>query len=170
MTFIAKDSYDKQELLDCGEGKLFGDGKGRLPTPNMLMFDRINHISRVGGEFNKGKIIAELDIDPSLWFFDCHFKEDPVMPVCLGLDAMWQLVGFFLGWVGEPGKGRALGVNAVKFTGEVLKNVKITKYQIDMKRILKKQGAVVGLADGILFADKKIIYEAENLKVGLFKS
>ena len=95
MTFIAKDSYDKQELLDCGEGKLFGDGKGRLPTPNMLMFDRINHISREGGEFNKGKIIAELDIDPSLWFFDCHFKEDPVMPGCLGLDAMWQLVGFF---------------------------------------------------------------------------
>ena len=170
MTFIAKDSYHKQELLDCGQGELFGDGNGRLPTPNMLMFDRINHISSEGGEFKKGKIIAELDIDPTLWFFDCHFKEDPVMPGCLGLDAMWQLVGFFLGWTGEPGKGRALGVNTVKFTGEVLKNVKIARYQVDMKRILKKKGSVVGLADGILYADDKAIYEAEGLKVGLFKS
>ena len=104
-----------------------------------------------------------------MWFFDCHFKEDPVMPGCLGLDAMWQLVGFYLGWVGEPGKGRALGVNTVKFTGEVLKKVKIARYQVNMKRILKKEGAVVGLADGVLYADDKSIYEAENLKVGLFK-
>ena len=169
MPFIAKDSYSKEELLSCGEGLLFGEGKGRLPTPNMLMFDRIKHISTEGGEFNKGKIIAELDINPNLWFFDCHFKKDPVMPGCLGLDAMWQLVGFFLGWIGEPGKGRALGVNSVKFTGEVLTTAKIAKYEVSMKRILKKEGAVVGLADGTLYSDGKAIYEAENLKVGLFK-
>ena len=112
---------------------------------------------------------AELDIKDDLWFFDCHFKEDPVMPGCLGLDAMWQLVGFYLGWKGEPGKGRALGVNSVKFTGEVLKKVKMATYEISMKRILKKEGAVVGLANGILIADGKKIYSAENLKVGLFK-
>ena len=120
-------------------------------------------------KFAKGEVIAELDIESNLWFFDCHFKNDPVMPGCLGLDAMWQLVGFYLGWVGEPGKGRALGVNSVKFAGEVLKNVKIASYQIDMKRILRKKNTVVGLADGILYADNKTIYEAENLKVGLFK-
>ena len=133
------------------------------------MFDRITNIQGYGGRHNKGLINAELDIKEKMWFFECHFKEDPVMPGCLGLDAMWQLVGFYLGWIGEPGKGRALGVNSVKFTGEVLKNVKIASYQIDMKRILKKKGTVVGLADGILLADNKPIYEAENLKVGLFK-
>ena len=136
----------------------------------MLMFDRITNIQSDKGKFSKGLVEAELNIKKDMWFFDCHFKEDPVMPGCLGLDAMWQLVGFYLGWLGEPGKGRALGVNSVKFTGEVLKNVKIARYQVDMKRILKKEGAVVGLADGILFADNKSIYEAENLKVGLFKS
>jgi 3-hydroxyacyl-[acyl-carrier protein] dehydratase/trans-2-decenoyl-[acyl-carrier protein] isomerase len=135
----------------------------------MLMFNRITDIQDTKGKFNKGLIEAELDIINDMWFFNCHFKDDPVMPGCLGLDAMWQLVGFYLGWTGEPGKGRALGVNAVKFTGEVLKNVKIARYQVNMKRILKKEGAVVGLADGILFADDKKIYEAENLKVGLFK-
>ena len=134
------------------------------------MFDRITYIQNNKGKYCKGLVEAELNIKKDMWFFDCHFKEDPVMPGCLGLDAMWQLVGFYLGWLGEPGKGRALGVNAVKFTGEVLKNVKIARYQVDMKRILKKEGAVVGLADGILFADNKSIYEAENLKVGLFKS
>jgi len=134
------------------------------------MFDRITNIQSDKGKFSKGLVEAELNIKKDMWFFDCHFKEDPVMPGCLGLDAMWQLVGFYLGWLGEPGKGRALGVNSVKFTGEVLKNVKIARYQVDMKRILKKEGAVVGLADGILFADNKSIYEAENLKVGLFKS
>ncbi len=133
------------------------------------MFNRITDIQDTKGKFNKGLIEAELDIINDMWFFNCHFKDDPVMPGCLGLDAMWQLVGFYLGWTGEPGKGRALGVNAVKFTGEVLKNVKIARYQVNMKRILKKEGAVVGLADGILFADDKKIYEAENLKVGLFK-
>ena len=136
----------------------------------MLMFDRITNIQEAKGKFNKGLIEAELDIKGEMWFFNCHFKEDPVMPGCLGLDAMWQLVGFFLGWTGEPGKGRALGVNSVKFTGEVLKNSKIAKYQVNMKRILKKEGAVVGLADGTLCVDNKTIYEAENLKVGLFKS
>ena len=136
----------------------------------MLMFDRITNIQDLKGKYNKGMIEAELDIKDKMWFFECHFKEDPVMPGCLGLDAMWQLVGFFLGWKGEPGKGRALGVNSVKFTGEVLKNVKIAKYQVDMKKILKKKDAVVGLADGKLFSDDKAIYEAEGLKVGLFKS
>ena len=133
------------------------------------MFNRITDIQDTKGKFNKGLIEAELDIINDMWFFNCHFKDDPVMPGCLGLDAMWQLVGFYLGWTGEPGKGRALGVNTVKFTGEILKNVKIARYQVNMKRILKKEGAVVGLADGILFADDKKIYEAENLKVGLFK-
>ena len=133
------------------------------------MFDKITNIQNEAGKFGKGFIEAELYIKEKMWFFDCHFKEDPVMPGCLGLDAMWQLVGFFLGWIGEPGKGRALGVNSVKFTGEVLKKVKIAKYEVNMKRILKKRGAVVGLADGTLYADNKAIYEAENLKVGLFK-
>ena len=164
-----KNSYKYEELIDCANGNLFGPGNAKLPSPPMLMFDRITNIQSKKGKFNKGQIIAELDIKEKMWFFDCHFKEDPVMPGCLGLDAMWQLVGFYLGWTGEPGKGRALGVNTVKFTGEVLKNVKIARYQVDMKRILKKEGAVVGLADGILFADDKAIYEAENLKVGLFK-
>jgi 3-hydroxyacyl-[acyl-carrier protein] dehydratase/trans-2-decenoyl-[acyl-carrier protein] isomerase len=164
-----KNSYKYSDLMDCADGKLFGPGNAKLPSPPMLMFDRITNIQDKSGKFNKGIVKAELDIKDKMWFFDCHFKEDPVMPGCLGLDAMWQLVGFFLGWIGEPGKGRALGVNAVKFTGEVLKNVKIASYQIDMKRILKKEGTVVGLADGTLFADSKPIYEAENLKVGLFK-
>jgi 3-hydroxyacyl-[acyl-carrier protein] dehydratase/trans-2-decenoyl-[acyl-carrier protein] isomerase len=136
----------------------------------MLMFHRITNIQEDTGKFKKGLIEAELDIEKRMWFFECHFKEDPVMPGCLGLDAMWQLVGFFLGWKGEPGKGRALGVNSVKFTGEVLTTVKIAKYEVNMKRILKKEGAVVGLADGTLYADNKAIYQAENLKVGLFKS
>ena len=171
MIFTPKSSYTKNELVDCSNGNLFvKPGDGRLPSDNMLMFDEITNINNHGGEFNKGKIIANLNINPDLWFFDCHFKEDPVMPGCLGLDAMWQLVGFYLGWIGEPGKGRALGVNSVKFTGEVLKNIKIATYEINMKRILKKEGTAVGLANGILSADGKIIYRAENLKVGLFKS
>ena len=164
-----KNAYKYEDLIDCANGKLFGPGNAKLPSPPMLMFDRIINIQEDKGKFKKGLIEAELDIKEKMWFFECHFKEDPVMPGCLGLDAMWQLVGFFLGWKGEPGKGRALGVNSVKFTGEVLKNVKIARYQVNMKRILKKQGAVVGLADGILFADDQAIYEAEGLKVGLFK-
>ena len=164
-----KSSYGYEELIERGNGKLFGPGNAKLPLPPMLMFDRILEISENKGVFKKGLIKAELDIKESLWFFECHFKDDSVMPGCLGLDAMWQLVGFYLGWIGEPGKGRALGVNSVKFTGEVLKNVKIASYQVNMKRILKKKGAVVGLADGILYADNQPIYEAQGLKVGLFK-
>tara|TARA_Y100000590_G_C14893505_1_gene703639 strand:- start:6 stop:509 length:504 start_codon:yes stop_codon:yes gene_type:complete len=164
-----KNSFNYNELIECSEGKLFGPGNAKLPSPPMLMFDRITNIQNNGGKFKKGFVQAELDIKANLWFFDCHFKEDPVMPGCLGLDAMWQLVGFYLGWTGEPGKGRALGVNTVKFTGEVLNNIKMARYEVSIRRILKKKGAVVGLADGILFADDKAIYEAENLKVGLFK-
>ena len=167
---FSKSSFTYEDLLKCAHGDLFGPGNARLPLPPMLMFDRITEIKKGVGEFKKGIIKAELDIKDNLWFFNCHFQNDPVMPGCLGLDAMWQLVGFYLGWIGEPGKGRALGVNTVKFTGEVLKNVKKATYEINMKRILKKEGAVVGLANGILNADGKTIYTAENLKVGLFKS
>ena len=164
-----KSAYNYDELIKCGNGELFGPGNAKLPLPPMLMFDRITEIAENKGAFKKGILKAELDIKNELWFFDCHFKEDPVMPGCLGLDAMWQLVGFFLGWLGNPGRGRALGVGAVKFTGEVLKNVKIATYEIDMKRILVKEGTTVGLANGILKADDKKIYSAENLKGGLFK-
>ena len=167
---MKKNSYSYDELINCGNGQLFGPGNAKLPLPPMLMFDRITEINEDNGAFKKGSLKAELDIKNDLWFFDCHFKEDPVMPGCLGLDAMWQLVGFYLGWKGEPGKGRALGVNSVKFTGEVLITAKIARYEVNMKRILKKEGAVVGLANGILNADGKTIYKAENLKVGLFKS
>ena len=166
---MKKNSYTYDELINCGEGGLFGAENAKLPLPPMLMFDRITEISEKGGGYKKGIIKAELDIKDDLWFFNCHFKEDPVMPGCLGLDAMWQLVGFYLGWLGKPGKGRALGVNTVKFTGEVLKSAKMATYEIDMKRILIKEGTTVGLADGILSADGKKIYSAENLKVGLFK-
>ena len=167
---MKKGSFNYDELINCANGDLFGPGNAKLPSPPMLMFDRISEINENKGFFNKGLIKAELDIKDDLWFFDCHFKQDPVMPGCLGLDAMWQLVGFYLGWTGEPGKGRALGVSTVKFTGEVLKKVKMATYKINIKRILKKEGAVVGLANGTLDADGKIIYVAENLKVGLFKS
>jgi 3-hydroxyacyl-[acyl-carrier protein] dehydratase/trans-2-decenoyl-[acyl-carrier protein] isomerase len=166
---IKKSSYNYDELIDCGNGKLFGPGNAKLPLPPMLMFDRITEISENKGVYKKGIIKAVLDIKDNLWFFNCHFKDDPVMPGCLGLDAMWQLVGFYLGWLGNPGKGRALGVGTVKFTGEVLKNIKKATYEINMKRILVKEGATVGLANGSLKADEKLIYSAENLKVGLFK-
>ena len=166
---IKKNSFKYEELIDCANGKLFGPGNAKLPSPPMLMFDRITNIEDKNGEFNKGLIQAELDIKEKMWFFECHFKQDPVMPGCLGLDAMWQLVGFFLGWIGEPGRGRALGVSTVKFTGEVLTNTKIAKYKVDMRRLIKRKDAVVGLANGILYADNKPIYEAEGLKVGLYK-
>ena len=165
---MQKRSYNYDELIDCGKGKLFGKGNAKLPLPPMLMFDRITEITDNGGNFKKGHVKAELDINKDMWFFNCHFKDDPVMPGCLGLDAMWQLVGFYLGWLGEPGKGRALGVNEVKFSGEVLEKVKLAIYEIHIKRILKKEGATVGLANGSLKTDGKIIYTAENLKVGLF--
>ena len=164
-----KSSYSYEELIDCGNGNLFGPGNAKLPLPPMLMFDRISEINENTGNFKKGSVKAELDIKDNLWFFECHFKNDSVMPGCLGLDAMWQLVGFYLGWLGNPGKGRALGVSAVKFTGEVLKNVKMATYEIDIKKVLVKKGTTVGLANGILKADENKIYSAENLKVGLFK-
>ena len=166
---MKKNSYSYDDLLNCGNGKLFGPGNAKLPLPPMLMFDRITEINEKKGTFSKGSLKAELDIKKDLWFFDCHFKEDPVMPGCLGLDAMWQLVGFYLGWIGNPGKGRALGVGTVKFTGEVLQNIKLVTYEIDMKKIMSPGGTTVGLANGVLFADDKKIYSAENLKVGLFK-
>ena len=166
---MKKNSYSYDELLNCGEGKLFGPGNAKLPLPPMLMFDRITEINDNKGVFKKGSLKAELDIKKDLWFFDCHFREDPVMPGCLGLDAMWQLVGFYLGWIGNPGKGRALGVGTVKFTGEVLQNVKLVRYEIDMKKIMSPGGTTVGLANGIVLADDKKIYSADSLKVGLFK-
>ena len=166
---MKKNSYSYEELINCAEGKLFGPGNAKLPLPPMLMFDRIIEINENKGAFKKGSLKAELDIKKNLWFFDCRFKEDPVMPGCLGLDAMWQLVGFYLGWIGNPGKGRALGVGTVKFTGEVLQEVKLVRYEIDMKKIMSPGGTTVGLANGILLADGKQIYSAESLKVGLFK-
>ena len=166
---MKKNSYSYDELINCGDGKLFGPGNARLPLPPMLMFDRITEINDNKGSFKKGSLQAELDIKQDLWFFDCHFKEDPVMPGCLGLDAMWQLVGFYLGWIGNPGRGRALGVGTVKFTGEVLKGIKLVKYEIEMKKIMSPGGTTVGLANGTVLADGKKIYSAENLKVGLFK-
>jgi 3-hydroxyacyl-[acyl-carrier protein] dehydratase / trans-2-decenoyl-[acyl-carrier protein] isomerase len=169
MNFMKKNSYSYDDLIICGNGDLFGPGNAKLPLPPMLMFDRITEINDNNGTFNKGSLKAELDIKKDLWFFDCHFKEDPVMPGCLGLDAMWQLVGFYLGWLGNPGKGRALGVGTVKFTGEVLQNVKNVRYEIDMKKIMSPGGTTVGLANGVVLADDKKIYSADSLKVGLFK-
>ena len=169
LKIMKKNSYSYEDLITCGNGELFGPGNAKLPLPPMLMFDRITEINDDNGTFNKGSLKAELDIKDDLWFFDCHFKGDPVMPGCLGLDAMWQLVGFYLGWLGNPGKGRALGVGTVKFTGEVLQNVKNVRYEIDMKKIMSPGGTTVGLANGIVLADDKKIYSAESLKVGLFK-
>jgi 3-hydroxyacyl-[acyl-carrier protein] dehydratase / trans-2-decenoyl-[acyl-carrier protein] isomerase len=166
---MKKNSYSYDDLITCGNGELFGSGNAKLPLPPMLMFDRITEINENNGTFNKGSLKAELDIKKDLWFFDCHFKGDPVMPGCLGLDAMWQLVGFYLGWLGNPGKGRALGVGTVKFTGEVLQNVKNVRYEIDMKKIMSPGGTTVGLANGKVLADDKKIYSADSLKVGLFK-
>lgn len=162
-----KHSYTKEELLTCARGDLFGEGNAQLPLPNMLMVDRITQISQTGGEFDKGEIIAELDITPDLWFFDCHFTGDPVMPGCLGLDAMWQLVGFFLGWSGGLGRGRALGCGEVKFTGQVLPTNKKITYHIHMKRVIMRK-LVLGVADATMSIDGKKIYEGKDLRVGLF--
>jgi 3-hydroxyacyl-[acyl-carrier protein] dehydratase/trans-2-decenoyl-[acyl-carrier protein] isomerase len=162
-------SFDREQLLQCGRGEMFGPGNAQLPTPNMLMMDRILSISDQGGAFGKGLIHAELDIQPRLWFFDCHFPGDPVMPGCLGLDAMWQLVGFFLAWIGNPGHGRALGVGEVKFTGQVLPTAHKVTYQIDMKRMITRK-LVLGIADGRMAVDDREIYTAKDLRVGLFRS
>ena len=166
---MKKNSFTYDELISCANGDLFGLGNAKLPLPPMLMFDRITEINEDNGIFKKGSLKAELDIKDDLWFFDCHFKDDPVMPGCLGLDAMWQLVGFYLGWLGNQGKGRALGVGTVKFTGEVLKSVKKITDKIDIKKIMAPGGTTVGLANGLVLADHKKIYSAESLKVGLFK-
>jgi 3-hydroxyacyl-[acyl-carrier protein] dehydratase/trans-2-decenoyl-[acyl-carrier protein] isomerase len=164
---VRRASFDLQGLLACARGELFGPGNAKLPLPPLLMFDRITTISDAGGAHGKGQIRAELDVKPDLWFFKSHFKDDPVMPGCLGLDAMWQMVGFFLGWLGGLGKGRALGVGEVKFTGQVLPTAKIVEYVIDVKRVIMRK-LVLGIGDGIMKVDGKPIYEARDLRVGLF--
>ncbi len=164
-----KTSFDRDDLLACARGEMFGPGNAQLPYPPMLMFDRISEISSDGGAHGKGCLTAELDTHRNLWFFDCHFIGDPVMPGCLGLDAMWQLVGFFLGWSGAPGRGRALGVGEVKFTGQVTPAVKQVVYRIEFKRVILRR-LVMGVADGVLEADGKPIYEAKDLRVGLFNA
>ena len=162
-------SFTREELLQSGRGELYGPTNAQLPLPNMLMMDRITHISDEGGTFGKGEIIAELDITPDLWFFDCHFKGDPVMPGCLGLDAMWQIVGFYLCWMGGPGKGRALGVGEVKFTGQILPTAKKITYHINLKRVIERK-LIMGIADGRVSCDGKDIYFASDLRVGLFQN
>ncbi|UCC57160.1 MAG: 3-hydroxyacyl-[acyl-carrier-protein] dehydratase FabA [Gammaproteobacteria bacterium] len=162
-----KSSYNYEELIECGRGNMFGPGNAQLPLPPMLMFDRITSINDDGGTFGKGEIIAELDIKPDLWFFECHFEGDPVMPGCLGLDAMWQLVGFFLGWNGGAGRGRALGAGDVKFSGQVTPGNCLVTYRIDMKRVIQRK-LNMGIADGTVAVDGRDIYQASGLRVGLF--
>ena len=163
-----KNNYTFEDLIECAKGKTFGAGNPQLPMPPMLMFDRRTHIDERGGDFDKGIVRAELDINPKLWFFDCHFVNDPVMPGCLGLDAMWQLLGFYLGWLGLEGKGRALSVGNVKFSGMVLPTVKKLEYKITLKRVLTSK-LILGIGNGVLIADGNEIYKAEDLRVGLFK-
>jgi len=160
-------SFSREELLQCGRGEMFGPGNAQLPVPNMLMMDRILNISDQGGAHGKGEILAELDVKPDLWFFDCHFPGDPVMPGCLGLDAMWQMVGFYLAWLGNPGHGRALGVGEVKFFGQVLPTAQKVTYKIQLKRVITRR-LVMGIADGSLEVDGREIYTAQDLRVGLF--
>ncbi len=168
MSFTNRHSFDKPALIECGHGRLFGQGNAQLPIDNMLMLDRITHVSVEGGAYGKGELVAELDIHPDLWFFQCHFPGDPVMPGCLGLDAMWQLVGFFLAWKGNSGRGRALGAGEIKFTGQILPDAKKVTYRLDLKRVIERK-LVMGIADGTVACDGKIIYEAKDLRVGLFK-
>ncbi len=166
--FVPQSSYAKEELIQCGLGKLFGPGNAKLPIDNMLMVDRIVNINSDGGTHGRGQIIAELDINPDMWFFQCHFPGDPVMPGCLGLDAMWQLVGFFLGWRGNLGKGRALGSGEVKFIGEILPDAEKVVYDISMSRVIERR-LVMGIAEGTVAVDGRQIYTAKGLKVGLFR-
>ena len=161
--------YEYEDLLACGRGELFGPGNAQLPLPPMLMFDRISEISETGGEFDKGYVRAELEVRPDLWFFPCHFHGDPVMPGCLGLDALWQMTGFFLGWLGSPGRGRALSVGGVKFSGMVEPHIKHVEYGIDLRRVMRSK-LVLGIANGWLKADGETIYNAKDLRVGLFRS
>ncbi len=167
MEHTQKKQYSYDELIDCGNGKLFGPGNACLPLPPMLMFDCISLIEDTGGRYSKGHIHADLDIKPDMWFFDCHFRGDPVMPGCLGLDAMWQLIGFYLGWVGGLGKGRALGAGELKFFGQVTPESKKIRYQIDLKRVIRRK-LCMGIADAILIVDDVVIYSANDLRVGLF--
>jgi 3-hydroxyacyl-[acyl-carrier protein] dehydratase/trans-2-decenoyl-[acyl-carrier protein] isomerase len=166
---MAQTRFELPDLLACARGEMFGPGNAQLPAPPMLMFDRITQIGAEGGRHNKGEVVAELDVHPDLWFFACHFVGDPVMPGCLGLDAMWQLVGFFLGWSGAPGRGRALGVGEVKFSGQVTTKVSRVVYRIDLKKVILRR-LVLGVADGVLEADGNPIYEAKDLRVGLFNA
>lgn len=163
------DSFDHEQLLSCARGTMFGPGNARLPMPPMLMFDRITHIATDGGQYGKGVIRAELDIRPDLWFFQCHFEGDPVMPGCLGVDGLWQLAGFYLPWLGEPGRGRALGVGQVKFTGQVLPTARLVQYEINIRRVMRGKLALV-IADGRVLVDGREIYVASDLRVGLFTS
>jgi 3-hydroxyacyl-[acyl-carrier protein] dehydratase / trans-2-decenoyl-[acyl-carrier protein] isomerase len=162
-------SLSYEDLITSGEGTMFGPGNAQLPLPPMLMFDRITSITADGGAFGKGRMVAEFDIRPDRWFFECHFRGDPVMPGCLGLDAMWQLVGFFMGWLGSPGRGRALAVGEVEFRGQITPEVKIVRYEIDMKKVIQRK-LVLGIGDGIVLADGNPIYSAKDLKVGLFSA
>lgn len=164
-----QNQYSYEELLQCGHGEIFGPDNARLPLPPMLMFDRITHISDTGGSHGKGEIIAELDIKPDHWFFECHFESDPVMPGCLGLDAMWQLIGFYLGWLGGPGRGRALGADEVKYSGQVTPKGKLITYKIDIRRIIQRK-LYMGIGDATMSLDGRDIYAAKSLRVGLFTS
>ena len=164
-----KNNYSYEELLACGRGELFGEGNAQLPSPPMLMFDRITHVADEGGEHGKGEIIAELDINPDLWFFACHFQGDPVMPGCLGVDALWQLIGFYLGWKGGPGHGRALGAGEVKFTGQVIPSCSLVRYRVSFKRVIMRR-LYMGIADGEVEVDGRLIYTGKDMRVGLFQT
>ena len=167
-TFTPKSSYSYEEIIECGKGNLFGKGNAQLPAPPMLMFDRITNVNKDGGVHGKGEITAELDINEDLWFFKCHFLGDPIMPGCLGLDALWQMLGFYLGWLGYPGKGRALGVGEIKFVEEIKPDKELIKYKVSLKKSLNKKGLSIGYGDGQIIHKEKIIYHANDLRVGLF--
>ena len=167
-TFTPQSSYSYEEIIECGKGNLFGKGNAQLPAPPMLMFDRITNVNKDGGIHGKGEITAELDIKADLWFFKCHFLGDPIMPGCLGLDALWQMLGFYLGWLGYPGKGRALGVGEIKFVEEIKPDKELIKYKVSLKKSLNKKGLSIGYGDGQIIHNEKIIYHANDLRVGLF--
>lgn len=166
---MKQNQYNREELLECGRGNMFGPGNAQLPLPNMLMFDRIVQIDDDGGKYGKGSLVAELDINPDLWFFDCHFQGDPVMPGCLGVDALWQLVGFSLGWRGGEGHGRALGAGEIRFSGQITPDCKKVTYRIDFKRVIMRK-LVMGIADGSVIVDDQEVYKCNDLRVGLFKN